>query len=269
VFAGLGGVVGCVGAVGCAVGKDGAVAVGGEVAGVVAVGCGVGGGVDADVAGGVGVLVPLDGGGVIVPVDGDAVATAPGGVAVAVPLEGPRVGVGLAVWLVGLPVGTTPGVPGVSVRVAVATKLGVPVRILPGGLPRMSAGFGVGMSCVGVAVGVGVNVGVEVNVGVVVTVAVVVGVADVTTQSGAVTVTTFVIVPDVPAGTRPLRINVADAPTTRLIVVWMLPVPLGAPQVLGAFTRHVQSNPASAAGTGSSTVASTISLGPPLATTMV
>src|SRR6266540_4880137 len=88
---------------------------------------------------------------------------------------------------------------------------------------------------------------------------------------GAVTVALLTNCPVVPLGTVPLRLKVAVPPLTRLTVVAMLPVPLAAPQLLGAVALHVQVNPAplSAAGSGSETAAPVTSLGPLLVTTMV
>src|SRR6266496_456642 len=88
---------------------------------------------------------------------------------------------------------------------------------------------------------------------------------------GAVTVALLTNCPVVPLGTVPLRLKVAVPPLTRLTVVAMLPLPLGAPQLLGAVALHVQVNPApcSAAGSGSETTAPVTSLGPLLVTVIV
>src|SRR5215471_8150326 len=88
---------------------------------------------------------------------------------------------------------------------------------------------------------------------------------------GGVTVALLTSWPVVALGTVPITVNVAAAPATRLSVVAILPVPLGAPQVLGAVTVHVQVKPAlaSAAGSGSLTMAPVTSLGPLFVTTMV
>src|SRR6266536_1555534 len=88
---------------------------------------------------------------------------------------------------------------------------------------------------------------------------------------GAVTVALLTNCPVVPLGTVPLRLKVAVPPLTRLTVVVILPLPPGAPQLLGAVALHVQVNPAplSAAGSGSETAAPVTSLGPLLVTTIV
>src|SRR6266545_4974459 len=88
---------------------------------------------------------------------------------------------------------------------------------------------------------------------------------------GAVTVALLTNCPVVPLGTVPLSVKVAVPPLTRLTVVAMLPLPLAAPQLLGAVALHVQVNPApcSAAGSGSETTAPVTSLGPLLVTTIV
>src|SRR6266498_3763272 len=85
---------------------------------------------------------------------------------------------------------------------------------------------------------------------------------------GAVTVALLKNCPVVPLGTVPLSVKVAVPPLTRLTVVAMLPLPLGAPQLLGAVALHVQVKPAplSAAGSGSLTAAPVTSLGPLLVT---
>ena len=212
------------------------VAVGGGVDVVVA----VGGGVDVVVAVGRGVDVAVALGG------GVAVVVLVGGVDVVV-LVGGDVGVvvAVAVGVLGVPVAGTVGLTGVGVRIAVA--VGDAMEVAVGGLVGARVAVGMATLCdLIVSVGVGE-----------------------TMQSGGVTVTTFVRVPVVPAGTTPLSVNIADAPTARLTVVWMLPVPAAAPQVFGALTRHVQLKPANDAGTVSSTRAPITSLGPLLVTTMV
>src|SRR6266508_4528607 len=102
-------------------------------------------------------------------------------------------------------------------------------------------------------------------------VGVVLGVLGSVVPLGGVTVALLTNCPVVPLGTVPLRLKVAVPPLTRLTVVAMLPVPLAAPQLLGAVALHVQVNPApcSAAGSGSETAAPVTSLGPLFVTTMV
>src|SRR5215471_8907817 len=77
--------------------------------------------------------------------------------------------------------------------------------------------------------------------------------------------------PVVPLGTVPLNVNLAVPPLMRLTVVVISPLPLAAPQPLGAVTLQVQVNPAptSTAGKGSLTLAPVTSLGPLLVTTIV
>src|SRR6266542_3583033 len=91
------------------------------------------------------------------------------------------------------------------------------------------------------------------------------------TPLGGVTVALLTNCPVVPLGTVPLSVKMALPPLTRLTVVVILPLPPGAPQLLGAVALHVQVNPAPlrAAGNGSLTAAPVTSLGPLLVTTTV
>src|SRR5215467_11841906 len=74
---------------------------------------------------------------------------------------------------------------------------------------------------------------------------------------GGVTVAVLANWPVVPLGTVPLRVKVALAPLSRVTVVAILPLPLGAAQAFGALTVQVHVKPAAcrAVGRGSLTAA--------------
>lgn len=80
--------------------------------------------------------------------------------------------------------------------------------------------------------------------------------------AGLVTVAVFVSVPMASAVTDVFTMKVAVPPLVRLTVVFMLPVPLVAPQVEPLEARHAQVALVSLAGRVSTTVAPVTALGP-------